>query len=153
MFIKNTQKKAVELASFDGFVFKLQPGTSAIWDKAGEQLLKVHKIESRGLDIYGRDNGTGLPALMESDEATWKRNGKQLAEVSRYQINAKLIPRVKLIKVALDRGVSHNRISEYQLDETIDIETIANDINSMDIPEEIKRPVNIEETVNESISA
>ena len=68
-----------------------------------------------------------------------------MAEVKRFQIDAKLIPRASLIKLALKRGVSHERVSEYQIDELIDPETITGDINSLPVPDKIKYPENIED--------
>lgn len=150
MFVKNTSKGDIHLSSFEGFKFIVPSGISAIWTPAGEQLLKVHKVESSGgKDKYGFDNGRGIPALFESTEAAWKKDGKKLAKVERYQIQAKLIPRNSLIKLALQRGVSHNRISEYQLDSLIEPETIIEEINSLPIPDEIKYPVDIEEEIKE----
>lgn len=151
MFLKNTSKGDIKLSSFEGYTFIIPPGISAIWTPAGEQLLKVHKVESSGgKDKYGFDNGHGLPALFESTEAAWKKDGKKLVRVERFQINFKLIPRASLMKLALQRGISHNRVSEYQIDELIDPETIANEINSLPIPDEVKYPENIEEDDKEN---
>ena len=150
MFIKNTSKGDINLSSFEGFKFIVPIGISAIWTPAGEQLLKVHKVESSGgKDKFGFDNGRGIPALFESTKVAWEKDGKKLVKVERYQIQAKLIPRNSLIKLALQRGVSHNRISEYQLDSLIEPETIIEEINSLPIPDEIKYPVDIEEEIKE----
>lgn len=141
MFIKNTASKDVPLRSHEGLVFSVPPGVSAIWDSAGKELLKVHKIESSGgKDKYGFSNGHGIPCLSESTRAAWKKDGSKLARVERFKIPFKLIPRASLIKLALKRGISHNRVSEYQIDSMIDISEIANDINSLPVPEEIKYP-------------
>lgn len=150
MFIKNTSKKDIHLRSFEGgYAFIVSPGVSAIWTPAGEQLLKVYKVESPGgKDKYGFDNGHGLPALFEATEAEWRRGNRQLAQVNRFKINAKLIPRAALIKNALARGIESKRITEYQIDSTIDPETIAEEINAIPVPDEIKYPVNIEDDSN-----
>ena len=150
MYIKNTQKKDINLTSFEGYAFVVPPGISAIWQAAGEQLLKIHKVESPGgKDKYGFDNGHGLPALFESNRAEWVKDGKKLVHVTRFQIQAALIPRASLIKVALQRGLPHTRISEYQIDSNIDLETIANDINTLPVPDEIKYPEKLDDENNE----
>ena len=77
-------------------------------------------------------------------EAEWKKGGKHLAKVERFKITVTL-PRASLIQTALKRGLSHSRITEYQLDPNIDTETISNEINSLPIPDEIKYPVSIED--------
>ena len=148
MFIKNRLNKEVKLRSFEGYSFVLPPGVCAIWTPAGEELLKVHKIESKGVDKFGLSNGNGIPALMEATEAEWKKEGRKLAEVKRYQINYKLIPRPQLLKVALKRGVAKDKVSEYQIDSSIDAEIIAQEINTLPVPEEIKYPANIEDDEN-----
>ena len=151
MFIKNTQKKDVRLNSFEGYWFSVPPGVSAIWTPAGEAMLKVHKVESKGgKDKYGLDNGSGLPALFEATEAQWKVGGRKLADTGRFKMKAHLIPRASLIKTALARGISANRCTEFQLDPQIDNETIIEEINALPVPEEIKRPVNIENDEQET---
>ena len=153
MFIKNSQNKEVCLRSFEGYVFFVPPGVSAIWTPAGEQMLKVHKIESKGgterymtsSGMMELDNGRGIPALSEATEAEWAKEGKKLSRVERYKINRKLIPRTALIKVALQRGISQQRVTEYQIDSMIDTEAIAAEINALPIPDEIKYPANIED--------
>src|SRR3990167_4914126 len=113
MFIKNTQDKEVLLRSFAGYKFSVPPGVSAIYTPAGDEMLKVHKIESRGgterymtsSGMVELDNGHGIPALSEATEAEWRKGGKRLAAVERYKINHKLIPRVGLIKKALEYGI------------------------------------------------
>ena len=148
MFLKNTSQKPIKLNSHNGFIFAIPVGVSAIEDSAGEALLKVYKIESPGgKDKYGFDNGHGIPAVMQSTEKEWVKNGKKLAEVERFKIQHHLIPRAKLIETAMDRGVDDKKVRRYQIDPTIDTETIAQDINDLPIPEEIKYPVSIEEEV------
>lgn len=159
MFIKNITAKDVPLNSFEGYKFLVPPGVSAIWSPAGEQLLKIHKIESKGgverhmtsTGVVELDNGHGVPALYEATEAEWKKQGRKLAHVERFIVNHKLIPRAKLITTALARGISHNRVLEYQMDNSIDIEIIAKEINELPVPEEIKYPHPIEDNdpVNE----
>ena len=151
MFIKNTSKKDVQLRSHEGYAFVVPSGVSAIWQSAGEALMKVYAVNVpiTKTDKYGLDNGNGLPALREATKAEWEKGGKILAGVKRFKINAKLIPRAALIKTALQRGIEGKRISEYQIDSTIDPETIAEEINALPVPDEIKYPVNIEEDGDE----
>ena len=148
MFLKNISKQDIYLRSFEGYVFAVPPGVSAIWTPAGEALLAVHKVETKPehgkADKYGFANGHGLPALFQATEAEWKKGGKHLAKVERFKITVTL-PRASLIQTALKRGLSHSRITEYQLDPNIDTETISNEINSLPIPDEIKYPVSIED--------
>lgn len=146
MFLKNISDVDIKLNSHEGYAWKLPPGVSAIWDSAGEALLKVYKIESHGVDKFGISNGHGVPALTTATQEEWEKGGKISSSVERFKINHKLIPRAALIKVALKRGVPHDRISEYQIDSTIDPQEIAKDINELEVPEEIRRPVNIEDT-------
>lgn len=149
MFLKNTSKKDIYLRSFEGYEFAVPPGVSAIWTPAGNAMLEVHKVEKKPehqkVDKYGFDNGHGLPALFEAKEADWVKGGKRLAEVKRFQVVGKLIPRASLIKTALQRGIPHSRITEYQLDSNIDTEVIARELNELLIPDEIKYPVSIED--------
>ena len=157
MFLKNTSEGNINLNSFEGYKFVVPAGVSAIWDKAGKEMLsKYGVIESpempRNKDKYGLDNGHGIPALSElGDEGreAWDKEGRRMAEVSRFQINFKLIPRASLIKTALKRGLPHERVTEFQVDQQIDIEEIANEINKLPIPDKIKYPENIETNENE----
>lgn len=156
MYLKNTSKgyiptgKGERVFTHDGYGFRIPPGVSAIWDPAGKALLNNYKVDSKGgKDKYGFDNGHGLPALFEITKEEWIKQGKKLVEVTRFKINSKLIPRVSLIKLALQRGVSANRCTEYQLDSLIDSETIVDEINALPVPDEIKYPVNIEDDSND----
>jgi len=146
MYIFNNSKKDIHLRSFEGYAFVIPSGISAIWDKAGEHLLKnIYKVESPGgKDKYGFDNGHGLPVLTEAKEENWNNSGRHLVGVSRYKINASLIPRASLIKLALQRGVSHEKVSEFNIDQQIDKETIVDAINSLPVPDEVKYPADIE---------
>ena len=150
MFLKNTSKVNIKLNSHDGYIFTLLPGVSVIEDSAGAALLKVYKIESPGgKDKNGFDNGHGLPPILEATKKEWEKGSKQLAQVERFKINHSLIPRASLLKVALKRGIPSERLAEYQIDGTIDPETIANEINALPIPDEVKYPIDItEETGN-----
>lgn len=157
MFIKNTLKKDVPSNkargfTHEGYEFKLPPGVSAIWTSAGEAMLKNYRIDSKGgKDKYGVDNGSGLPPIFEATEAEWAKGGKKLAEVKRYEVNSKLIPRTQLIILARKRGISADRCTEYQLDSTIDVEAIVGEINVLPVPDEVKYPVNIEDDANDNI--
>ena len=153
MFILNKASKEVKLASFEGYTFTVPVGVSAIWDKAGEQLLKTHKVESKGgIETHHTssgpvifDQGHGVPALYAAQQRDWVLGGRQLARVERYKIRHNLIPRNQLIKIALQRGISRDRVTEYQVDSTIDSEVIADEINALPVPESVKHPHSIEE--------
>mgnify|MGYP001580773512 CR=1 FL=1 len=149
MFLKNTAKKDIKLASFEGFSFIVPPGVSAIWTPAGEQLLKVHKVESKGVDKFGLSNGHGVPALYETTEAEWRHEGRMLVQVSRFKVAYKLIPRVKLIVLAGQRGIDPQRVMEYQLDASIEPEIIAEEIHALPISDMVKYPVSIEDETDE----
>lgn len=153
MFIKNIADKEVKLASHEGFVFWVPVGVSAIMDSAGAALLKVHKIESRegterhitSSGVMEISQGHGIPALHLATEEEWKKEGKKFARVERFKINHKLIPRNMLLKVALQRGVSQQKVTEWQIDTSIDAEEIAKMVNELPIPEEVKYPHPIED--------
>ncbi len=155
MFIKNIQKEDVYLRSHEGYIFCLPSGISAVWDSAGEALLKVHRIESKGgieshktsSGVLELDQGHGIPALSEAKEEDWIKEGRKFAKVERFKIKFKLIPRKKLIVVAHQRGLSDQRVTEFQMDESIDAEVIASEINKLEIPENIKYPHPLEEDV------
>lgn len=150
MFIKNTQSKDVKLRSYEGFIFSVPPGVSVIWDKAGEEMLRVHKVESKGgKDMYGFDNGHGVPAIFPSNEKEWEKGGKQCTRVERFQIDHTLIPRANLIKIAKQRGVDNDLVTEYLADSNIDGATIADAINTLAIPDEVRNPIKIKQNDQE----
>ena len=149
MFLKNIAKKDIKLSSFEGYVFAVPPGISAIWNPAGKQLLSVHKVESSGKDKFGLDNGHGVPALSESTKAVWIKDGRKLVSVKRFQIDPKQIPRASLIMVAHKRGVEQTKIVEYQMDSQIEVDQIAADINNLPIPDEIRYPEKLEDDNND----
>lgn len=160
MFVKNKSEGYIPSNedvwfTHEGFEFRVPPGVCAIWDSAGEVMMANYgKIDSPGgKDRWGYDNGRGIPPLQEAKKVAWTKDGKKLAEVRRYKINPKLIPRNKLIIVALERGIDRDRVTEYQIDSTIDIETIANEINALPVPEHIKRPVDIEENDDDNVDS
>ena len=150
MFVHNKAKKNIELRSFEGYKFSIPPGVSWIWDKAGKHLLdNVYKVEtSRTISAkdkaLGLDQGFGVPALLSSTEKAWLDGGKQLVRVERYKINGKQVPRKALITTAQQRGVPNARILEYIADSQIDALMIAEDINTLPVPESIVRPVDFE---------
>ena len=143
MFVKNINKKPIEVRSFEGYKFLIPVGVSAVLDKLGKHLLeKIYKVESKGKqDKYGFDNGHGVPPLMESDRKAWEKDGKKLAQVERFQINVKQIPRANLIKIAQERGVESGQVVKWLADKDIDPGEIVNAINELPIPEEIQYPV------------
>ena len=142
MFVLIRTKKAIELRSFEGYAFSIPAGVSWIWDKAGEHLRdNIYKVETDGkMDKYGFHNGNGIPALLESTREDWLKEGKKLARVERFIVNAKYIPRASLIKTAQKRGVENSKIMHYLADSNIDIAEISEDINSLPIPESVQYP-------------
>ena len=143
MFVINKSKKDIEVRSFEGYEFSIPSGVVWLWDKLGEHLLKnIYKIEvtEAKLDKYGFDNGHGVPDLLESNEAAWVKGGKKLASVKRFQVVPKLIGREAIIDVARARGLSKERVMQYMTDKRIDIDEIANDINLMPVPEDVRYP-------------
>lgn len=150
MFVQNRKadKKDIELRSFDGYLFSIPYGVSWIWDKAGEHLIKnIFKVESKGgQDNYGLDNGHGIPDLLVSNKVAWVKGGKRLAQAQRFHMNADLIPREALIKIAQARGVDDGRILQWLSDKQVDKSEIADAINSLPIPEEIRYPAELNES-------
>lgn len=145
MYVNNTAKKDIKLSSFDGFIFMIPTGTSWIWDKAGEHLLtNIYKVESEGgTDKYGYSNGHGIPALLQSTEKIWEKEGRKLTQVERFRISDKLVPRAKLITIAKQRGVEDAKIMEYLSDPNVDATEIVNTINDLPVPESVKHPLNL----------
>ena len=142
MYLKNTTQREVHLRSFEVYAFKLPPGISVIWDKAGEQLLKIHKVESPGgKDNYGFSNGHGIPAIFPATEKEWEKGGRQITWVERFQIRQNLVPRPSLIKIAKQRGVDADRVTEFLADSNIDAAEIADAINALPIPDEVRNPI------------
>lgn len=74
-------------------------------------------------------------------KSVWEEAGKKLARVERYQVNYNLIPRKGLIKIAIARKIPKDRCMEYQIDETVEKEEIAREINELPIPNEVKNPL------------
>lgn len=157
MYIKNTINKDVKLTSFEGYEFTIPQGVCWINDKAGEHLIKTY--EPKGENGYTKQTTQGMvfvpsapptPAIVESTEKEWDKAGRKFAEVKRFQIKASMIPRNKLIIVAQQRGIPIERLTEYQMDASIDVETIAQDINNLPVPDSLRFPPNLETvTVNE----
>lgn len=148
MYVKNTSNKNIDLKSFEGYKFSIPTGTSWIWDKAGEHLLtNIFRIETiktpNNKDRYGFDNGFGIPALLSGNEQDWLKGRKQLAHVERYQVSGKHVPRKNLLKVAFKYGISKERYNEYLADDEIDVLTIAEEINALPVPEDIRFPNNL----------
>ncbi len=147
MFVNNTAKKDIKLNSFDGYILTIPPGVSWIWDKAGEHLTtKIYKVESTGVDKYGLSNGNGIPPLLVSNQAAWEKGGKKLTAVERFQVKEKLIPRAKLISLAKERGVDDKEVVRFLTDTNIDPSIIAEAINNLPVPEEIRYPAILEST-------
>ena len=153
MYIKNTAQKDVSINSLEGYAFTIPTGVSWVWDEAGEHLLSVHKVESKSQkDIYGFDNGFGIPAITESKQEAWEEDGKKLATVTRYKINPALIPRVKLIDTARKRGVDRDEVIRYATDPNVDTAEIAEAINALPVPDEVRYP-EVKEEVKEEVKS
>lgn len=146
MFLKNTTDSVIKLRSFEGYRFELPTGVSWIWDKAGEHLLKVYepqgengnfKLNSEGKKVFVQKNV--VPPVVISTKALWKKERK-LAKVERFKVDYKLLTRKKLIPLAKIRGVDNDKITEWLADDTIDQSVIAEVINALPIPEEVRFP-------------
>ena len=151
------------LPSFEGLEFEIPRGVSWVWDKAGEHLLKTYAPDGE-YGTWGWRYGQGqsdmskgktfiqqappTPAIIPASKEDWEKEGKRFCQVRRYKVLAKLIPRESLITIASERGVSQQRLVEYTNKKNIDVEEIADDINSLSVPEDIKYPTFLE-TENE----
>ena len=156
MYIKNTQNKDVKLASFEGYQFTIPPGVVWIYDKAGEHLIKTYapigehgKMHQTSQGLVFMPGKSPVSVITNATEEGWDKGGRRLAEVKRFQINAKMIPKNKLIITAQQRGIPNDRLMEYQMDSSIDVETIASDINNLPVPESMRFPSNLETEINE----
>ena len=154
MIIKNTQNKDIKLSSFEGYEFMVPPGVIWIMDKVGEHLIKTYEPKGEnGLMKQTTQGLTFVPttppvsAIIEATEEEWDKGGRRFAEVRRFQIKASMIPRNKLIIVAQQRGIPVERLTEYQMDSSIDVETITSDINNLPVPDEIRFPPNLEKEI------
>lgn len=154
MFIQNTTAKDIKLHSFEGYRFVIPTGVSWIWDKAGEHLLKTFEPKgvngTWGFDLDGpvfQPSAPTKPAVIPSAKQAWAKEGKRMALVERFQINGQQVPRKHLIKVATERGVPNERITEFLANEQIDSQEIADAINALSVPDHIRFP---QETTDES---
>ena len=143
MYIKNITKKDIRLSSFEGYKFVIPAASTCwIWEKAGAHLLNnVYKPTTPpSTDKYGNPNGNGNQPLQAGTEADWKKGGSRVAHVERFLVNQSQIPRKKLITIAKQRGVSDSLITEWLADDTSDPATIADAINELPLPDEIRFP-------------
>lgn len=153
MFVKNTTDKDIPFRSFEGYKFLIPPGVSWIYDPAGEWLLsKVYVTpKTPSVDKFGTPNGNGVQPLQAATKAEWVKGGKRLAQVQRFTVNYTQIPkREQMIAIANKRGISKERIQEYMVDATIEREQIAQEINSLPIPESIRYPKELEEETQQN---
>lgn len=153
MFIQNTTGKDIKFSSFEGYRFVIPTGVSWIWDKAGEQVLKT--FEPKGVNGTWGYNGedrvflpstSTKPAVIPAAKQAWVKEGKRMALVERFQINGQQVPRKHLIKVATERGVSNEQITGFLANEQIDSQEIADAINALPVPDDIRFP---QETADE----
>jgi len=143
MFVYNNQSKDIKSRSFDGYKFVIPPGVCWIWDAAGEDALKRYgaPLKVSATDKFGFLNGNGTPPLLLSDEKEWIKGGKRLAQVERFRVNYEQIPKKEqLIGIAQKRGVGREMIQEFLADPNIDRSVIAEAINNLPVPDEIRFP-------------
>jgi hypothetical protein len=135
MYINNITKKPITNISFEGYWFTVPAGVSIVWDKFGKFLTEV---------IYKIDGtGGGMPPVVEATAAEW--DGKQYAEVRRFEINAEHIPNKNdLIKIAKQRGVDAETIEQWKEDESLENADIAKAINELAVPDFVKYPEAVE---------
>ena len=157
MIIKNTTTKDIKLRSFEGYRLLIPTGTSWVWDKAGEHCINTYapvgengyyKMGPNGERIFVSQKPPLSPIILGT-EKEWEAGGKRLTQVERFQVPFNLIPRKKLIALAKQRGVSDTLITEWLADDQIDSSIIAEAINALPIPDEIRYPKN--ETKDEII--
>ena len=149
MLIHNTTKKDIKLRSFEGYRLLIPSGTSWIWDKAGQHCIDTYAaVGENGYYTMGPQGRIFIPqqsptpAIILGPEVEWEKGGKRLAQVERFQVPFNLIPRKKLIALAKQRGVSDTLITEWLADDQIDSSIIAEAINALPIPDEIRYPKN-----------
>ena len=131
MFVRNTTDKEIGTITYEGYEFTIPTGVSAIHTPAGRSFLD-NNFNPKG--EFG-----GMPPLIEAERSEW--DGKRYATVTRFQINSKLIPnRQDLIRIARERGIADQRINEYNVDDTIENDTIVNEINKLPVEEEVRFP-------------
>jgi hypothetical protein len=152
MYIKNITQKDVKLNSFEGYKFSIPPGVSWVWDKAGAQFLIAYgdpRLYSESaleknkplVDKFGLSNGNGVAPVAEANEKEWIKGGKRMAQVDRFIVNYAQIPKKEqLILIAQKRGVPKEKIQEFIADINLDRSEIANAINELPVPEDIRFP-------------
>lgn len=148
MFVKNTVTKDIKIRSFEGYKFTIFPGVNWIWDAAGEMALKSYGADSPRVpvDKFGLSNGNGKPPLEPATEKQWAASGKRLAQVERFRVNYTQIPKKEqLIGIAQKRGVSKDKIQEFLADENIDRAIIAEAINELPVPDDVRFPKQLEQ--------
>ena len=149
MILVNIVKKDIRLNSFEGYKFSVPPGISWIWDEAGKEMLRVYSppVFKLPVDKFGNPNGNGIPAIRRAtlkEEKEWEKERK-IAIAERFKINHAQIPRKKLITIAQQRGIESGKITEWLADEQIDSSVIAEVINELPVPDEIRFPKILEE--------
>lgn len=156
MFIRNNQKKEIKIRSLEGYKFFIPTGVSAIWNKAGEHLLSIHKIEVvdprppkwiKGIN-EGGDGGARIPAIQEVTEKDWVKDGKKMVRVERFPINPNLIKADALIELASERGVEEKLITKWLARKNVEPSEITDVLNNMPIPEEIIYPIDLNKDDN-----
>lgn len=149
MFVKNLQKVDIEDNAYAGFYFTMPANqVCAIWTEAGEDFLK--RFAPRGVALDENQQPVKAP-LVSADRADWKPG--VYATVRRFPIDASRVQdRVPLIALAKERGISNDRLKEYETNPNgVSMETIVAEINKLPIPEEIRFPEKVEvEKVNEN---
>lgn len=145
MFIKNIQKNDIGPVVFKGYWFTLPANkVCSIWEEAGKFLLELFKAQGgvekdeRGKTIL---TGAPLPPVIEANAKDWDK--KSYASITRFHLNHKQIPSKKdLLRIAEERGVDKDFLRRASTSDEIDNSELANEINSLPIPEEIRFPDN-----------
>lgn len=134
MYILNRQKEDIGPVSCEGFDFIIPPGVSAIWEKAGEEIIK---------SCFNPAREDGVPPLLKATEGDWTG---QFVTVTRFKIDHTRIPgRNDLIRLAEERGIDSDTLTKFRNDIEIDNGDIANHINTMPIPDEVRFPEKYED--------
>ena len=137
MIVQNTTDKEIKNATFGGYEFTI-PAKSicAIWEPVGKHLTtKIYRKEASSME-----DGSGIQPLLEVDASEW--DGKTYAQVTRFKIDYTRIPnRNDLIRIAKQRGVNKEFLEKCQEDgSVIENQDIADEINKLPVPEDVRLP-------------
>lgn len=147
MFLRNTTKDEItNVTALDGYSFTIPADTVfAINDEAGKFLQERYRIEAQKAD----GGGSALPVILPATREEWDK--KTFAQVTRFQINYQMVPsRNDMIKICQRRGVDKDKLDEFKEDEGLDSQAIAEYLNKLPVPEDIRFPEDPDASVEEN---